>query len=383
MKIIAIRGHHFAFSPTPPIANAINVLRRRQGLLIEVLTDEGITGWGETVASPHAAAGFLRGRLASLLLGQDPRATGRLFDRMTAVLGYDRRGAGMMAISAVDTALHDIAARAIGVPVADLLGGALRPNLLAYASGPFMREGADPYHAMAAETEVLQRRGYRAFKPRIGFTPKADGLAMNALRRQIGPEAGLMVDINQGYTARAAIESARRMAEADLLWIEEPVPPEDLRGYSTVSRAIDVAVAGGESLGSLAAFRECFEAEALSLVQPDVGVCGGFTGMRRVAALADAFEIPSMPHVWGGVVAFYASLQIGAVLTARRGGGPAPYPYIEVDVTPNPMLALLGEIAPEADGTIAVPTGPGLGFELSAERLAPWLTEQWTETLSA
>jgi D-galactarolactone cycloisomerase len=378
MKIIEIRGHHFAFVPDPPIANSINVLRRRQGLLIEVLTDEGIVGWGETIASPHAAAAFLRARLANLLIGQDPRATGRLFDRMSTVLGYDRRGAGMMAISAVDTALHDIAARAQGVPVSSLLGGAIRPSMLAYASGPFMTEGADPYRHMQADVERLQRLGYRAFKPRTGFSPKSDGVAMCTVRRQIGADAALMVDINQGYTARAAIESARRMADADLLWIEEPVPPEDVRGYRAVSQALDVAVSGGEALGSLAAFREFFEAEALSLVQPDLGVCGGFTGMRRVAALADAFEIPAMPHVWGTVVALHASLHMGAVLTGRRGGGPAPYPFIEVDITPNPMLALLGDITLNPDGTLDVPTAPGLGFELSADRLEPWVTERWT-----
>ena len=91
-------------------------------------------------------------------------------------------------------------------------------------------------------------------------------------------------------------------------------------------------------------------AGTFSLVQPDLSVCGGFTGMRRVAALADAFEIPAMPHVFGTVVNYYASLQMGAVLTTKRGGGPANFPFMEVDVTPNPLLSVLGEIRPAADG---------------------------------
>ena len=187
-----------------------------------------------------------------------------------------------------------------------------------------------------------------------------------------------MVDINQGYTARAAIEAARRMADADLLWIEEPVPPEDLPGYQTVAAAVPVAISGGEALGSLAAFREFLGARTFSLVQPDLSVCGGFTGMARIAALADAWGIPAMPHVFGTVVNYHASLHMGAVLTGHRGGGPAPFPFMEVDVTPNPLLALLGDIRPDADGAIAIPTAPGLGFTLDIERLAPWTKAHWS-----
>ncbi len=379
MKVTEIRGYHLAYQLPEPVANSIIVFRQREALLVEVVTDSGVTGWGETVASPHAAAGFLRAKLARLVLGQDPAATGRLFQAMAATVGYDRRGAAMMAISALDTALHDAAARAQGVPVSALLGGAVRDRMFAYASGPFMKEGADPYRAFPADTERLQGLGYRAFKPRSGASPRADGLALTAMRKQIGPDAALMVDINQGYTARAAIEAAKRMEAAELLWIEEPVPPEDIPGYQTVAAAVGVAISGGEALGSLAAYRDFFVAGTMSIVQPDLAVCGGFTGMRRVAALADAFDLPVMPHVFGTVVNFHASLQMGAVLTARRGGGPAPFPFMEVDVTHNPLLSVLGEVKPNADGTLSVPDGPGLGFELDAARLEPWVTATWRE----
>ncbi len=377
MKITRIRGFHLGYQLPEPLANSIVVFRRREALLVEVTTDDGLVGWGETVSSPHAAAGFIRSRLAPLLLGQDPAQTGRLFHAMTATLGYDRRGAGMMAVSALDIALHDLAAQAQGVPVAALLGGALRDRLFAYASAPFMKEGGDPYRDMAADTDRLLGLGYRAFKPRSGHDPRSDGAALVAMRRQIGPDAALMVDINQGYTARAAIEAARRMEAADLLWIEEPVPPEDILGYQTVAAAVGVAISGGEALGSLAAFREFMTAGTFSVVQPDLSVCGGFTGMARVAALADAFGLPAMPHVFGTVVNYRASLQMGAVLTAKRGGGPSPFPFMEVDVTPNPLLSLLGDIRPDADGAIAVPTAPGLGITLSPEQLEPWIAEHW------
>jgi len=300
---------------------------------------------------------------------------------MLATRGYDRRGASMMAISALDIALHDLAARSRGISVAELLGGSLHSQLLAYASGPFMKAGENPYRDQLSETDDLMRRGFRGFKPRVGYSPRTDGAAMVAMRKHIGPDSALMVDINQGYTSSAAIASAHAMAEADLLWIEEPVQPEDIRGYRTVADAISTAVAGGEALGSLSAFREFFENRALAIVQPDLAVCGGFSGMRKIAALADAFEIPTMPHVFGTVVNYYASLQMASIITARRGGGPMPYPFIEIDVTPNPMMTLLGDIKPNVNGTIDVPTTPGLGFDLSTERFMQYITTRWSEKL--
>lgn len=379
MKIVEIRGYQVGYGLPEPLANANGVLRRRSALIVEIVTDAGVSGWGETMASPEAAGAFMRARLVPLLLGQDPQRTGRLFHAMLATINYDQRGPAMMAISALDMALHDAAARERGVPVHALLGGALRSRVFAYASGPFMKEGGDPYRDFAADTDRLLARGFRAFKPRSGHDPRADGLAALAMRRQIGPDAALMVDFNRAYTARAAIESARRMVDADLLWIEEPVPPEDIPGYQTVARALDVAVAGGEVLGSLTAFRDFLTAGTFSIAQPDLTVCGGFTGLRRIAALVDAFDLPVMPHFFGTIINFHASLQIAAVLTGRRGGGPAPFPYLEVDVTANPLLGLHGEINPDADGTIAVPEGPGLGVDLTARDLEPWITAHWTE----
>jgi L-alanine-DL-glutamate epimerase-like enolase superfamily enzyme len=377
VKVVGIRGFHVAFAPSPALGNASTFIRRREMLLVQLLAEDGTAGWGEAFNSPAAAGTVIRTRLAPLVLGQPAEAMGRLFNAMLGTLGYDRRGAGMMAISAVDMALHDLAARLRGISVARLLGGATRDRMLAYASGPFIAEGGDPYGAYPAQVEALLRRGYRAIKPRVGFAPKADGIAMREMRRQVGPDIGLMVDINQGYTVGSALQSLRHMEEADLLWVEEPLQPEDLGGYQAVAAAARCAIAGGEALGSLAAFRDFLVARTFSVLQPDMAVCGGFTGFRRIAALADAFDVPVMPHVFGSLVNAHAALQMGALLLPRRGGGPAPYPFIEVDVTPNPLLTLLGSVDPGADGMVVVPDAPGLGFELAPERLAPFVTDHW------
>jgi D-galactarolactone cycloisomerase len=381
MKITEIRGFNLSFPLKEPLGNSLTFFRRRDALLVQIVTDSGLSGWGEAGNSPHAAGTFVRTRLARLVLGQSPADYGRHYQAMTAVLGYDRRGAGMMAISAIDLALHDLAARMYGVSVAALLGGAVRERLFVYASGPFFRQGADPYRDFASEAESYLKRNFRAIKPRGGFSPRADGAMAKDLRRIIGPDVALMVDINQGYTARAAIAAARHMEEADLLWIEEPVQPEDIGGYQTVANAVDTAIAGGEALGNVRAFRDFLAAGTFSVLQPDLAVCGGYSGFREIAALARAYDLPVMPHVFGSTVNFHASMQMAALVEGKRGGGPAPYPFMEYDAMDNPLLNLCPPPALTSDGTLAVPTAPGTGLDLSAEKLEPWIVSHWSEKL--
>ena len=377
MKVVAINGYHCGFSPSPPLGNASTFIRRRDFLLLELVAEDGTRGWGEVFSSPFAAAAFIKAKLAPLVLGQPARDMARLYGAMTATLAYDRRGAAMMGVSAIDMALHDLAAREQGISVAQMLGGASRQRMMAYASGPFIAEGPEPYGAYPAQVDALLRRNFRAIKPRAGVSPRQDGAMTRALRHQVGEEVALMVDINQGYSAGAALASLRAMEEADLLWVEEPLQSEDIGGYQALASAARCAIAGGEALGSLAAYRDMLQARAFGVLQPDLTVCGGFTGLRRVAALADAFDVPVMPHVFGTAVNFHAALQMAALLTARRGGGALPYPFIEYDVTPNPLLTLCGTPELAADGTMGLPGGPGIGLELAPEQLAPWMTEQW------
>ena len=213
MKITEIRGYHLRCMLGEPIGNAVTFFDSKEALLVEVTTDAGVAGWGEAWSSPITAAAYIRQRLAPLILGQDPTATGRLWRTMAGTAGYDRRGSAMMATAALDIALHDIAGQVRGVPVSGLLGRALRDRATAYASGPFMKPGGHPYQTVPAQVEAWAREGFRAFKPRGGFSPHEDGAMMLGVRRQLGPDAALMLDFNQGYTARAAIQAARHLEE--------------------------------------------------------------------------------------------------------------------------------------------------------------------------
>lgn len=327
MKIVEVRGYRLRYVLPEPAGNSLGFFRVREPFLVELIGDGGIHGWGEALVSPDAASTYIRTALAPLVLGEDPQATGRLWRRMMDTAGFDRRGVAIMASGAVDMALHDLAARDLEVPVSALLGGALRKQVPAYASGPFFKPDGHPYRDYQREVEGHLKAGFKAIKPRAGFAPRDDGEMARALRSLVGPDISLMVDFNQGYTAAGAIESARRMRDADLLWIEEPVQPEEIVAYQNVSRAVPVAIAGGEAWASLAAFRDFITRNAVSIVQPDLAFCGGLTGFRRIQALAEAFDTPVVPHVWGTAVNFHAALHANAVLPAYRGGAGMPFPF--------------------------------------------------------
>jgi len=378
MKIVEVRGYRLRYVLPEPVGNSLKLFRDRDAFLIEVIGDTGIRGWGEVLVSPDAASTYIRTTLAPILLGENPRETGRLWRQMVDRAGFDRRGVAIMSSGGVDIALHDLAARDLGIPLSALLGGAVRKQVLAYASGPFFKPDGHPYRNYEREVEGHLKAGFTAIKPRAGLAPREDGKMARALRSLVGPDASLMMDFNQGYTAPAAIESAHRMREADLLWIEEPVQPEDIVAYQNVIRAVPVAVAGGEAWASLSAFRDFITQNAVSIVQPDLAFCGGFTGFQCIQALAEAFDIPVVPHVWGTTVNFHAALHVNAVLPAYRGGARMPFPFMEYDVSPNPFFHELGIPPLNADGTITIPDEPGLGLTLSGESLQPWLIDHWS-----
>ncbi|MBO1077843.1 mandelate racemase/muconate lactonizing enzyme family protein [Roseomonas haemaphysalidis] len=380
MSVTAIRLFHLSAQLPETIGNALVFFDRRDTLMVEVVDSSGLSGWGETWATPAAAAAVIETQLAPLVLGQDPAHTGRLWHSMRDAAGADTQGTAITAVAALDMALHDLAARLRGVPLSTLLGGALRDRVPAYASGPFFKPHGHPYRDFERDAEGYLRAGFRAIKLRSGFRPADDAATAIAIRRLMGPDGTLMLDFNQSYTPRAALAAAARMAEAELLWIEEPAVPEDLAGYRMLSSRLLPALAGGETYGSASQFLPFLEAGCMDVLQPDIAICGGLTGTGRVAALAELFERPVVPHVWGGTVNFHAALHLTATLPAQRGGAVA-FPLLEFDAGPNPLLDLAGRPALGADGTVAVPDGPGLGIEIRPDMLAPWT--RWHRSLGA
>lgn len=375
-KIARIDGFEVGCRLSEPIGNARLMFDTRASLLVAITADSGEVGWGETWALPGAAAAMVRDAFGPMLLGRDASAPWPAWQAMSGKLGYDRRGVSTMAISALDIALWDLAGKIAGKPVHALLGGALRETIPAYVSGPFMKPGQNPYRDFAADVGGYLASGFRAIKMRMGTEPHADGRLAGQIRRQIGDDIPLMVDLNEGFSVRGALDIAQRLAEADLVWLEEPIAHDDLPGYRRLYDALPMGLAGGEALLGLKPCRDFLAAGVLDFVQPDLALCGGISEGLRIAALADAFDVPVVPHVWGSVVNFHASLHFAACLPEKRGR--LRTPLFEYDPSENPLRTAFGSHPLDGEGRIAVPDAPGLGVELSPDRLAPFLSRSWS-----
>lgn len=318
-------------------------------LLVRVDTDAGVTGWGEGFGHRifTATRAALDSFIGPMCLGRDPTALNQLVDELQRNLaGVGRNGPAMYALSAIDIALWDIAGKLAGLPLYRLLGGSTRTQVPAYAS--LLRYGEPD--AVTHYVERALRRGYRHIKlHEVTVGP------IKAAREAAGADTAIMVDCNCPWTVDEAIDMARRLAEFNLTWLEEPVwPPEDHVGLARVQAQGGIPTAAGEN-AMLPEFKGLFEAGAITYAQPSVTKVGGVSQMRKVMALAEAFGVPVVPHsaYFGpGLIA-----SIHCIAAMPRGGLVERY---DADFAENPLLEA---IMPTRDGCLAVPQGPGLGID--------------------
>lgn len=355
------------------IGNAVRFFDRRETLLVRITTRGGVIGWGETWAMPASAAALIRTTLGPALLGEDIRYPAKIWRKLSRFIVNDRRGLTHMAISALDLAIWDASARAGDIPLSGRLGGALRHKLSCYASGPFVKPASDPFAHYLDDIDHHLEQGFRNIKVRAGIGAREDAALIAAVRSRVGDEIGLMVDLNEAGDVAQALEFSRRVEGSDLIWLEEPVLHDDLPSWKRISAGAGLALAGGESLYGLAGFRDFLCAGVFAVAQPDLALCGGLTEALRIAALAEAFNVPIAPHVWGGAVNFSASLHFAATLPDRTRPG-SRFPFFEYDVSFNPLRTAFADCPIGENGLVGVPTGAGIGLDIRESQLAPFLT---------
>src|SRR5438132_1444516 len=379
MKIAAIRTTALSCPCDPPYASAAGVQSRRGALIVEVETDSGVVGIGEAGVGGGVTATVIEKDLAPLLVGEDPLLIEYLWQKMFArTRQYGRRGVVMQAISGIDIALWDIAGKVAKLPVYRLLG-ACRDRVEAYASGGFYQEGKSAAD-LAGEAEGYRARGFRGMKMKIGRNPSTqthlrqligqaefcerepeeDLARVAAVRRALGPQAKLMVDVNCAWSPAVAIEMGRAMEPHKLYWIEEPVATDDVDGSARVADALATPIAGYETEVGLYGFRQLIDRGAVDIVQPDIAWSGGFSEGRRIAAYAQAHHRMVAPHAFAGAVLLVASLHFAAAIPNGL--------LLEWDQNPNALRDdLLKEpLRLEPDGTVKLPERPGLGIELES-----------------
>ena len=328
--------------------------------LVEVITDEGVTGIGSVFTSAKLIDGALD-VIRPFLIGAsalDPSATTERFHQQTFWQG--RGGAMTHAISGIDIALWDILGKVTKQPISRLLGGRHRDRIKPYGSLLM-----DEPSRMRAPLEDGLAKGFRAFK--IGWGPfgrqdrKTDEAIVKAAREVIGPDIELMVDAggsdafwSNGY--KWALQTAQMLADYDVVWFEEALRPDDIEGYIKLTENAPLPISGCEVLTRRQSFLPWIERRAVDYIQPDVTKVGGISEEFRIAQYADDHSILFVPHGWNTAVGLAADLQlVAAVPCARWVEYITPAPYIE--------RLLANPIELDENGLIEIPSGPGLGFD--------------------
>jgi D-galactarolactone cycloisomerase len=371
VKITAIRTHVLEAALREPFAYSRAWYATRMAMLVEIETDTGLTGWGECYGPARMTEAVVR-TIAPWLVGADPLRSDPIWQDLYARLrDHGQKGLVIEGMSGIDIALWDIKGKHFGVPVYQLMGGALRSEVRAYATGLYRRETGDPLRYLAEEAAGYAAEGFHAVKLKVGFGVAEDAATARAVREAIGPDIGLMVDANHAYDAVAAIRLGRLIEPLDIGWFEEPVPPEDLAGYRAVKAALTIPIAGGECEYTRFGFRDVLVGQAMDIIQPDTCAAGGLTECRKIADMAAAFGVRYNPHVWGTGIGIAASLQLAAVLPTHTPMSLAPAePVFEFDRTEHPIRqAILRTPIEHARGVVRIPDGPGLGIEIDRAAL--------------
>ncbi len=310
-----------------------------------------------------AAVGLLRPHLIGERADEPARVTEKL---RQSTFWQGRGGAVEHAISGIDIALWDLFGKICNQPVSRLLGGNYRTRIRPY--GSILFDEPEPLRDTLLQTVA---RGFRAIK--LGWRPfgrrdaRTDELLIRTARDAVGPDVELMVDAGgseqfwpHGY--KWALNTARMLANYDVVWFEEALPPDDLDGYVELRRHSPVPIATGEVLTRRQSFRPFLERHAVDVIQPDATKCGGLTEAWRIGWMAYEHNILLVPHGWNTAVGLAADLHLTAALPVAR--------YVEF-LTPCPYLDELvtRPFRPDAEGYLNVPDGPGLGIELNRDAL--------------
>jgi len=346
--------------------------------LVRITTDTGIEGWGEVTleGKPKSVTAAIE-ELAEYLIGKDPLRIEHHWQHIYRSAFFRGGNVLMTALSGIDQALWDIAGKHYGLPVHQLLGGAVRDRIRVYAHWGIGSMTDEGLAAAKNRLEMLQKQGgYKVFKSGPGGKWRAheppaviDAFVERAylMREWVGPDVELAFDFHGKMTPAMAIEVCQELKGMRPMFVEEPVPQENVAALKLVSDHVTFPIATGERLLTRWGFREIFETQAVAYIQPDTSHAGGITEMKKIANMAEVYYMHIMPHCAIGPVAFSASLHVDAVV---------PNFLVQEQIDQGLGRGLLASPWQVNDGHIELPTAPGLGFEIDEKALKHNVTYQ-------
>jgi len=281
-------------------SDAMGSFRFHEWLICEVETDDGIIGIGNAALAPQLVKKTIDTYLTPLVLGEDPFDYSYIWEKMyRRTHAWGRRGLGMVAISAIDIALWDIMGKITNKPVFKLLGGRTKEKIPVYASKLY----SQPIKDLQKEAESYVKQGFKMFKMRFGWGPKdgPEGMKKNielaeAVREVIGYDTDLMMECYMGWNLDYAKRMIPKLLKFNPRWLEEPVIADDIHGYAELNNMNAIPISGGEHEFNLFGFKQLLDIKAVSYIQYDNNRVGGFTIANKINALAEAYQVPVIPH---------------------------------------------------------------------------------------
>jgi galactonate dehydratase len=360
----------------------VNTGLGKNWLFIRISTKDGLVGWGECYTQNDrvkSIASYVE-EMKRYLLGYDTEHI-KYYSNVLYRDFLKKRGSMdfYSAFSGIEQALWDINGKALGVPVYKMLGGRCREKLRVYASGWAL--GCKSDQEVAEQAVRMVEAGFTALKidpypgPWCTFIDKdVENRAVKrveAIREAVGPDIDLLIDNHRRFSPYHAVRLANMMREYDLFWFEEPVDPINIDGLAYVAHHTDLAVVAGETLYTKQEFRQLFEKQAVSIINPDIGNCGGILAMKEIGAMAEAYDIAVSPHVGNGnTVGLAATVQAGAVMpNFIIMEYMVQYEQMSAKISPNPIQV--------KDGYIYLDElQPGLGVELEEIEMSKYPYEE-------
>ena len=345
-------------------------------LWVRIHTDSGLTGLGETYPRPEAEEAVVHRALAPVLIGRDPLSIDRLWADMFQAVSYAGwAGAEMRAISAVDIALWDLAGKAAGVPVYQLLGGASREAIRTYNT---CYDSIDFRSDPVKLARELAASGIRAMKiwPFDPIARETGGQWITAelmrraieplrlIREELGDSMDVAVEFHGYWNLPCAVRIARELEPYSPMWLEEMLPQDNLAAYRELASATCLPLCLSERLMTRWGYRELLESRCARIVMPDICWCGGLSEAKKIAGMAETYYLPVAPHNCGGPVLHVASAHLAANLTNLQILESVRRHYLDE------YRGILTRELRAVDGAVPLPAGPGLGVDLAPDILA-------------
>ena len=358
----------------------------RTAHLVEIETDEGITGWGECFGPGNIALAnkyIIEKVIQPLIKGEDPTNKEYIWHKVYNLLrDSGQKGMPIQALSGVDIALWDILSKKAKLPLYQLIGGKTNNQIPVYGYGMMLQKKSvnELVELFKDEAKKIKEKNFKAMKMKIGLGPQDDLKLVKAVRDEIGDQFKLMVDANHAYNKNDAMYVGKGLDEMDIFWFEEPVAPEDYEGYKELKENLKTSIAGGEAEFTRFGWNQLIKNRCIDIAQPEVCGLGGITEYLKVSALAQSNFIPIVNHVWGSALSVAVNIHLLTSMPDMPGGLFSTKSMLEFDTTSKNIF--ITDLAEEKfsildqvknnDGYIKPLENIGIGINPNREFIKKW-----------